>query len=76
MPSQSPTRQLWQEVAQLLLHLLPAEAVIGVFQVVVRDEVGIACQLIAYWKTQDRYKTKPSHLQCITITFAKYNDHI
>uniref|UniRef100_A0A8B9S5G6 Uncharacterized protein n=1 Tax=Apteryx owenii TaxID=8824 RepID=A0A8B9S5G6_APTOW len=38
-------RQVGQEVAELLLHLLAAELVVGVLQVVVRDEVGAARQL-------------------------------
>lgn len=39
------TRQVGQEVAQLLLHLLATELVVGVLQVVVRDQVGAARQL-------------------------------
>lgn len=37
--------QVRQEVTQLLLHLLPTEFIIGMFQVVVCDQVGTACQL-------------------------------
>lgn len=37
--------QVRQEVAQLLFHLLPTEFIIGMFQVVVCDQVSAACQL-------------------------------
>lgn len=37
--------QVRQKVAQLLFHLLPTEFVIGMFQVVVCDQVSAACQL-------------------------------
>lgn len=45
-------RQVRQEVTQLLLHLLPTELIIGMFQVVVCDQVGAACQLGAAWRTR------------------------
>lgn len=37
--------QVRQEVAQLLFYLLPTEFIIGMFQVVVCDQVSAACQL-------------------------------
>lgn len=39
--------QVGEEVTELLLHLLAAELVVGVLQVVVRDQVGAARQLRA-----------------------------
>lgn len=37
--------QVRQEVTEFLLHLLPTKFIIGMFQVVVCDQIGAACQL-------------------------------
>lgn len=42
--------QVRQEVTQLLLHFLPTEFIIGMFEVVVCDQVGAASQLRAAWQ--------------------------
>lgn len=45
-----PTRKLRKKVAEFLFHLLATKLVVSVFQVVVRDEIGVSCQLILHWK--------------------------
>lgn len=50
--------QVRQEVTQLLLHLLPTEFIIGMFQVVVCDQIGAACQLGATQRTQGEEEQK------------------
>lgn len=42
--------QVRQEVTEFLLHLLPTKFIIGMFQVVVCDQIGAACQLSATWQ--------------------------
>lgn len=42
--------QVRQEVTQLLLHFLPTKFIIVMFQVVVCDQIGAACQLGATWQ--------------------------
>lgn len=42
--------QVRQEVAEFLLHFLPTEFIIVMFQVVVCNQVGAACQLGAAWQ--------------------------